>query len=464
MVRLAELLEVPDNATVRAFRDEAAAKGVGREVQQLADVLSLARRIERRAATPGSVTPQMTSVLPKLIELGWSRGSLQTLIDGVPRQALAEWSQVVAQLRPDQIQRLGTRGLAALGTSPRSLSFATQVGGDAYLTVLDRAHGNMTAVEEVLQGLALRKAEIADPAEFQQLVDRIAAGEPAAYQEMGRRVSRAAQTTLDRLHAGGRRQLREDLEEFEDYARSLRRQGKAADAAAQLTARDRLAARIGELTDKELDGLELLARLGETGGGVNWDAALDLPAADRGELLRLVDDVAGRRPAGDLVGLDDVIRTMLERRVGRVGQLEFALQGGWGQLYAARTLITEFGATRLTFEAAKPGRVVNIVADIPGRARVSVEVKTNLTGEASFVARQVMDDLAVHAGTGYNDLLYLYNPASASELPGVGQRMLQVFDTSELQTLLRNRGVDPAKARAAFEAWLSAGNLRTYRL
>ena len=64
-------------------------------------------------------------------------------------------------------------------------------------------------------------------------------------------------------------------------------------------------------------------------------------------------------------------------------------------------LITEFGATRLTFEVSRPGRVIDIVADIPGRGRISVEVKTNLAGEASFVERQVRDDLAVHASTGY---------------------------------------------------------------
>jgi hypothetical protein len=463
MVRFANLLDVPENATARAFRAEAAAKGASREVQQFADALSLARRIERRAGAPGSVTPEMTSALPKLIEAGWSRRGLGSLIDAVPRRRLTDWSRVVSQLRPEQIQRLGTRGLQDLAYSPRSLSFAAEAGGDAYLTVLGRSRGDMRAVEEVLQGLALRKAEIADPAEYQQLLDRIAAGEATAYEEMGRRVSQAAWTALGRLRAGGRRQLREALEEFEEYAGQLRRQGRAAEAAAQLTARDRLAARIGELADKELDGLEHLARMDQT-GDVDWNAALDLPPADRGELLRLVDDVAGRLSARNLADIDAVLRAILQRGVSRAGQLESAFQGGWGQLYAARTLISDYGAMALAFEVDRPGRVVDIVADIPGRGRISVEVKTNLAGAASFVEPQMVNDLATHARSGYTDLLYLYHPASASELPGVGQRMLQLFDTSELNTLLRDHGVDPATAKAAFGAWLSAGNLRTYRL
>jgi hypothetical protein len=91
-------------------------------------------------------------------------------------------------------------------------------------------------------------------------------------------------------------------------------------------------------------------------------------------------------------------------------------------------------------------------------------VKTNLAGEASFIERQVLNDLAEHARTGYSDLIYLYNPASADQLPAIGQRMLQLFDHPELQRLLKVPGIDPSTAKAAFEGWLRAGNLRTYQL
>jgi hypothetical protein len=42
--------------------------------------------------------------------------------------------------------------------------------------------------------------------------------------------------------------------------------------------------------------------------------------------------------------------------------------------------------------------------------------------------------------------------------------MLQLFDQPVLQGLLKAGGVDVAKAKAAFQAWLAAGNLRPYEL
>jgi hypothetical protein len=463
MARLAELLNVPKGASLKAFRAAAKGKGVMGEVSRIADALSLARRFERRAAAVGGVTEEMAAALRRLLDTGWGRKRLAGLVDAVPQQRLAEWSRALRLLRPEQVERLGAQGLQTLAYSPRSLRFIGEAGGDAYLSALSRFRGDTRAVEQVLQGLELSRAEIGNPAEFQRLLDRIAAGEAGAYTELAERVSKAAEAALERLRKGGRRQLLEELEEFEEAGRRLRRQRRPAEAARQLAARDRLAAQLGELGDKELDGLEQLARLAEDRGGFNWEVALDLPSSDRADLLTLVDDVAGRLPHGNLAGLEDVLRNLLERQVRKAGRVEFAVQGSWGQLYAARTLIEDFGATALEFEAVRPHRTVDVVANLPGRGRISVEVKTNLAEEASFVERQLLRDLTEHARSGYADLLYLYHPDVAGQLPELGQRMLQLFDQSELRRLLRARGLDPDNARRAFEGWLKAGNLRTYK-
>ncbi|HYY81167.1 MAG TPA: hypothetical protein VFD04_18595 [Actinomycetes bacterium] len=465
LMRLAELVDVPENVTYKLFRAAARDKGVLQQVDRLADWLSLARRVDKKAAAGGGLSEHTTAALGRLLETGWGRKQLAGLVDAVPTGQLADWSLALTKLRPDQVQRLGAGGLETLAYSNRALRFIADGGADAYLSVADRAHGNARAIDSLLQGLELRKAEVTDPAEYQRLLDRVAAGEPGAFEELGQRISKAAGAALDRLRQG-RRQLQEELEESEELIQRLRQQGNATEAAQRTAERDRLAASIGELGDKELNGLEQLARLGEETGGVNWESALDLPPADRAELLTLFDDVAGRLPHGSLDGLDSVMRSLLERQPTKTGRFDFAVQGSWGQLYAARTLITDprFGATALEFESPRPGRVLDMVANLPGRGPVTVEVKTNLGAEASFAERQVLSDLATHARSGYDDLLYLYHPDVAGQLPEVGQRMLALFDQPALQELLRAGGVDVAKAKAAFQAWLKAGNLGTYRL
>ncbi|MFE5720436.1 hypothetical protein [Streptomyces erythrochromogenes] len=464
VARLAELLDVPAGAKSKVLRDLARTHNVSSDVQGLADALSLARRFDRRAEAVGGATADMAACLRRLLDTGWDRRTLARLVDAVPETRLAEWSRALSALRPEQVGRLGADHLQALAYWPRSLSFVAEAGGDVYLTLLTRNGGDHRAVEGLLHGLDLRKAEIGDPAAYQRLLDQLAGGDKAALTELSGRISQAAEVALERLRAGGRRRLLAELREVEDFADQLRRQGRTAEAAERIAYRDRLAAQVGRLSDRELSGLEHLARISEDTGAFAWDSALDLAAADRADLLPLVDDIAGRLPARNLRGIEDVLHSMLERNVGKAGRMEHAVQGGWGELYAARTLVRDLGATSLEFQAPRANRVVDILADIPGRGRVSVEVKTNLAGPASFVDRQILADLTAHAATGYTDLIYLYHPSVTAELPAHGQRMLQLFDTAELTGALTAAGRDPAAAKAAFRAWLDAGNLRVYQL
>lgn len=464
LARLAELVDVPVGAKVKVLRNLAKAKNVMPDVQRLADALSLARRFERQAEAVGGVTEDMVAALRRLLDTGWGRRTLADLVTAVPPQRLGEWSRALSLLRPDQIERLGAESLQALAYWPRSLTFVAEAGGDVYLTMLRRHGGDTRAVDGLLHGLELRRAEIGDPARYQRLLDRLASGEAAAFEELSGRVSQAAEAALGRLRAGGRRHLLAELEEFEELAARMRKEGRATEAAARIAQRDRLAARLGELSDREMSGLEHLARIAEDTGGFAWDSALDLAAGDRADLLLLVDDVAGRLPGGNLVGIEDVLRNMLERNVAKAGRMEHAVQGGWGELYAARTLIEDLGGTSLEFQAPRTDRIVDILADLPGRGRVSVEVKTNLAGPASFNEAQIVKDLTEHAATGYTDLIYLYHPSVAAELPDAGQRMLRLFDAPELTRALDAAGRDPAAARKAFDTWLRAENLRAYRL
>ncbi|MCD0449193.1 hypothetical protein LO762_08330 [Actinocorallia sp. API 0066] len=384
LVRLAELLDVPAGAKAKALRELAHAKNVLPEVRRLADALSLARRFERRAAAVGGVTEDMAAALRRLLDTGWARPTLAELVDAVPAERLGAWSRAVVALRPDQVTALGAEALQALAYWPRSLAFVVETGGDVYLTLLRRHGGRQETVDVLLHSLDLWRAELGGPASYQRLLDRLARGEKAAFGELAQRISREAEAARDRLRAAGRRRLLREHEEAVRRAAELRGQGRTTEAAEVLARHDEFAAWLGRLSDRELSGLDHVARLTEN-APFRWQEILDLPAAHRAELLVLVDDIASAVPGGRL-----------------------------------------------------------------------------LSGAASFVERQLVEDLSAHAATGYRDLMYLYHPSVEAELPQLGERMLRLFDTPALTAELAGAGQDPGVAKAAFREWLKAGNLRVY--
>ncbi|MFI5529924.1 hypothetical protein ACIA8O_15420 [Kitasatospora sp. NPDC051853] len=456
LTRLAELLDVPAGTAPKVLRGLAARRGTLPEVQRLADALSLARRFERQAETVGGVTQEMAAALARLLETGFDRPALRRLVDGVPPGALQAWSRAVGRLGADRLRRLGAEALSALAGRPRALALIAESGGDVYFALLNRGHG-AEPVDALLRALELRRSELPDPAAYQRLLDRLATGEAAAFEELAGRLGQATEATVARLRAGGRRQLVAELAALEEEAADARRTGEHT-LAARLTAdRDQLAVRLDDLTERRLAGADEIARRARE--AYDWRDVWQFPAADRDDLLDVVGELTERLGSRNVRGLQDPLEALLAAQGTRN-----VFQGTMGELYAARTLVEEFGATALEFQRARPGRRVDIIAELPGRGRVSVEVKTNLTGPATFLREQLLNDLVTHAPTGYADLLYLYHPDSAGELTGLGERMIRLFDDPELLRALAAAGHDPAAARAAFRAWLNAGNPRAYRL
>jgi hypothetical protein len=213
------------------------------------------------------------------------------------------------------------------------------------------------------------------------------------------------------------------------------------------------------LTDRELAGLEQFVR---------WEpheVLLNdiLGLADREDFLGLMADVGPHTQSG----LDNVLRSIFGLEVKGAAR-QTKVQGSLGQLYAGRTLLGQpHNARGLRFEWAAVRREYDIVADVAG-GQLHAEVKTNLPNlegkvRASKDAEQMAKDLVNHAGTGYTDLLYLYHPNVAGDLPGVRVRMLRLFDEPGLQSALRARGIDPNAARRAFEQRMGT-LVTTYRL
>jgi hypothetical protein len=475
--RMAKAVEIPDGADLEALRAALRLKGERELVavlDQVADTMAVAAAVEARAGEAASKMAPGLGVL--LRQSGLDREALIRLVNRVPAQNLGSFFHAMLFVRPDHLAKWGEKGLAELAEHPAALAFTRRAGGDAMDAVgeragvwgqkalpnnlWDRARGGSSwdHADQILEGL--EAARRGDPQAYQNLLVRIARGDRAAFEEAiearhGRILSEAekagatAQYGLSRLQGTSRRYLRKQMEDIAAHNTDL------------LRAR---AEQLAKLPEKQLDGLEQLARLSDP--SYDWALVLDhVSDADKADLLGPLAEVGPLciNPGVSDGGLDAVVHGILGRTVNKSARPVPGVQGSWGQLFAAQTLARK-GATRLEFELGGSGalrRDADILAEIAGR-RISVEVKTNIEGEASRTIEQIRRDLVNHAGTDYQDLLYMYHPSDQGTLPGIGRTMLRQFEEKAVKDQFLAKGLDIDKARAALRRWIDSGGLTTY--
>jgi hypothetical protein len=465
--RIAETADLPGGASLDALRAALAAeRDLAAGVDELRDVLAVAARIEAKAAEAGGVTSRTAEGFHALLAHSpWDRAEMIDLLDRVPAARLDEFLHTMTFVRPEHFSRFGLQAFRELAEHPRAMALVREAGSGLLDTAFGASGRSWEGLERFLDGLAARRARGADPAEYQRLLDRLARGDAAAFEEVAdarhaeqvAEAARAGQTAeygLSRLRRGRHDRVIETLDEMAE-------EGSHA-------ARSEYASRLARLTDKELDGLEQVARWEPSNAPHDWRDILDTlhewnPAA-RSDFLRVMADVGPHTTAG----LDDVLSSIFARSVDQAGADLATVQGGLGQLYAGRTLIERYGARNLRFEITEITdglrRDVDILID-SASGPMRVEVKTNLGGVPSFDEGQILKDLAGHASTHYNGLLYLYHPSVPREaLQHVGARMLDLFDGPELQRLLRSRGIDGNRTRWDLQQWLSRGGVAHYDL
>lgn len=464
--RIATAVDLPEGATLKALRNALRAHpALAETLTGLGDTLAVASRLEAKAAEVGGVTTRMTSGFHTLLSHAPSNpAQMVELVEHVPAVRLEEFLHTMTFVRPEHFSQFGLRAFKDLAEHPRALALVREGGSDLLNVAFGRTGRSWESLELFMDGLAARRGQIGDPAQYQQLLERLARGEAAAFEEVAdvrhaQRLAEAAhsgqtaQYGLSRLDRHRHRSLLETLDDM-GVDGSL---GSVAD-------RDRYASQLARMTDHELDGMEFVARWEHPNRPHAWTDVLDelqtWTGLDRSEFLRLMGDV-GPHVAD---GLDDVIAGIFSRSASQSNAMITGVQGSFGQLYAARTLIRRYGATGLRFEVTEISGGLRREVDILfGNRRV--EVKTNLGGVASFNEWQITKDLSSHAGSRYDNLLYLYHPSvGQQEIQRIGSQMLDLFNGTELQNLLRARGIDPARARVDFQQWLARGGVSVYDL
>ncbi len=476
--RIAETAHLPGGAGMDALKAALAGnEELLRAVDGVESALAVASRLEAKAAGAGGLTADMQAGLHILLRNAQSEEvtlALAQLIDDIPAAHLDEFMRTMAFVKPEHFGQWTVEALGELAQRPKALAFIRETGSGLFGVVF-RQRGNWTdwtSLERFLDGLALKRSGIGNPAEYQRFLDRLLRGEASAFNEVdealrAQRLAEAAKTGqvsalgLARLREGNRTHLLAELEQVERIS--------------GVAARDEYAAEIARLSEKEVGGLEHMASLEHTPRGEvqtrdwSWIDALELPVGERTPLLTVLDDVAPKTVSG------------LERALHRCF---YDYQGGLGQLLAARTLIAKYGADELRLELMTSRNVgsqlirreFDIEAKISGRA-VHVEVKTNMPGmgagaqaHASRDWEQIVKDLAIHARSNYDDLLYLYHPSVRNQLPDLGREMLELFGDAtkpadpDLLRLMNNQGLKINDARQAFQRWLANRGLTTYEL
>jgi hypothetical protein len=434
--RLAEAIDVPRGAGASEALLHAGAgdQELQRAVKELRQGLAAAGRIEAKAGQAG-VTAEMAAGLRRLLrDASWPEETLLKLLDDVPPAILADFMHMLAFVKPEHFGVLGADAFIALAHRPQAMALLRDGGSELFAATFKRTGGSWEEIDRLAAGVAARKAELRDPVDYQRYLDRLIRGEAAAVEQT------EAAAALARLRRAGHERLLHELDQVESAA-----------------VRNRWAAQMGKLGDRELEGLEAVAA-----SGADWiDIALGLDRANRQRFLLLVADVA-RHPRGVPVhGIEEALRAFFEG--GR-----FDIQGAMGEIEAARTAIDRFGATEIWFQHrwAEGGlrRHTDVVAMLPGRGMTHVEVKAYLSGRASLqsFAWEVERDLVLHAQNEYRELLYLLHPNTRPQLARLGEDMADLFKTQRVRDLFAARGLDIHKAEGAFRRWLAAGNLTTY--
>jgi hypothetical protein len=337
-----------------------------------------------------------------------------------------EGGRFLAVLERIGFERIGPRAqvradfLRLLAGDARRMNAVGAYGYDLLRAIFNRSAGEAEAFDAALENLRRLPTQLGGKekaAEFRQLLDKLAQGDPEAWIRVGGTAEAATLRELQgivegnqKAQAGLRKLVRGG---HDDVAYLLARESLSeADRARTVATLERLA----ELTDQQADGFATVMRLPAGSiGSTEREAILTVDRRLRDPLLELVGEVHG--------SVDDGLVTAIRRGL-EGGPMD--IQGTLGHFFAARTVKERFPGARLRFEVPAPRREIDIQMDYLGR-RIDVEVKTNLGLEPTIDHAQIQKDLERHLGDRWQNMLYLYAPQQSANLAEVERAMLRVL-------------------------------------
>ncbi|MGW6058053.1 hypothetical protein [Streptomyces sp. NPDC055189] len=198
---LARLAELTPSAT--SYRALLRMPGEREVTARLRSALELTALLERKAGGADAFTPDMTAGLHRLLDTGWPGARLKRYVDSLPAGELPAFLEFVGRLSPGQLLDIGAGArLASLARSPLARRLLAEAGGELLLELFRRQGRSLDQFEEFTARLYRARDVIADPADYQRLLDRLAAGERAAYDQVMPPTEAAGLAALAELEKG----------------------------------------------------------------------------------------------------------------------------------------------------------------------------------------------------------------------------------------------------------------------
>jgi hypothetical protein len=183
LARIAEHANLPEGAGSEALKLALKSdRALAREADSLASALKMLDRFEQKLG--GKIGPEAAAGLRHMMEHApWSWEQGMRLAERIPAENAEEFLKALRNVDAKQFRSWELGAFEGLAQRPKAVRFLSEAGGEVYENAFNKTGQSWQNYERFIDGLQLRKAELDNPAEYQRLLDRIAANDASAFEE-----------------------------------------------------------------------------------------------------------------------------------------------------------------------------------------------------------------------------------------------------------------------------------------
>jgi len=184
LARIAERAKLAEGAGADALRVAVRADRVlAKETDDLTSALQLLGHFEDKLG--GTIGPEAAAGIRHMLEnSSWSWERRLRLADRVPAENAEEFLRALRKVEPRQFRSWGSAVFEGIAERPKGIRFLGEVGGEIYESAFNRTGASWPSFERFIDGVAIRKAELDNPAEYQKLLDRLARHDATAFEDV----------------------------------------------------------------------------------------------------------------------------------------------------------------------------------------------------------------------------------------------------------------------------------------
>lgn len=183
LARIAEHANLPEGAGAEALKLALKSdRAIAHEADSLASALKMLGKFEEKLG--GKIGPEAAAGLRQMMESApWSWEQGMRLAERLPAETAEDFLKALRNVDAKQFRRWELGAFEGLSQRPKAIRFLGDAGGEIYESAFNKTGESWANLERFIDGLELRKAELDDPAKYQQLLDRLARDDATAFEE-----------------------------------------------------------------------------------------------------------------------------------------------------------------------------------------------------------------------------------------------------------------------------------------